>query len=215
MIQISSILNWFTPNETSTNLRQEANEFEEDWCVISSEKPSLSKPLLDAITGYLPELNPSHFTECLGQFKEMELMCSLQNSELSKTLLVAIKNQAQEVHTFALRILNSDKTKRPQLTDRYFYLREGMMGAEWDRFLNDERLIYAIGRDTRGSNYRLISRYNLQKLPYKGPEYKLFATLALYEENDDSFETPLLALETAKALENYLPCYEPDLFSYC
>jgi len=124
MIQISSILNWFTPNETSTNLRQEANEFEEDWCVISSEKPSLSKPLLDAITGYLPELNPSHFTECLGQFKEMELMCSLQNSELSKTLLVAIKNQAKEVHTFALRILNSDKTKRPQLTDRYFYLRE-------------------------------------------------------------------------------------------
>ena len=123
-----------------------------------------------------------------------------------------MKNKVQETQTFALRILKTAHTENNRMKDRYLRMRVGMVGAEWERFYDNELLCYAVARDTDTQEFKILHKYEFTT-PYQGPEYQLYATLSHYEDILGLPGRPFLKKETYEELRAFLP--EDERFCFC
>ncbi|QVL55392.1 MAG: protein kinase [Simkaniaceae bacterium] len=205
---INTLLNWWAPPERT------GSASEGDWVIISDSKP-LDLEIKRLITPFLPLKSPEKFEACLAKFSKMVLMSPLKENRFSITILVAFKDKSKETHTCALRILKTDHAENSRMKDRYLRIREGMVGAEWERFQSDERLYCAIARKRGTSEYQIFQSYEITRSPYRGPEYELYATLSHYQDKLGLPGNPFLKEETHRELTPSIPLEEPEQFCFC
>lgn len=208
---LNTLSNWFSSPPKPPPRRR---KIDDDWIDLAPQRHHLDPTVNAMVLSHLPPKKSEDFKVCLGKFRELVYMDTLEDTSFSKTLLVALKNAAEETQTFALRLLKVDHLSNPDEGKKYFYLQRDFMGYEWERFHYDDRLVFAIARRSSDLSYHILHRYKVTNYT-KNHTYKLIATFSLYDQRYKSTSDPFLKKETVQALQSALPKRESERFCFC